>query len=86
MRPVFALGSAFETDRLLLRSFRSDDVEDLYAIRSRPEVVRYLYGDVRTRQEVEGAVAQRMSLTRLQYDGDALALAVERRDDGRVNR
>ena len=36
------------TARLVLRSFRADDLEDLYAIQSRPDVTRYLYWDVRT--------------------------------------
>jgi len=47
---VYALEAPIETERLLLRPYRESDLDDLYAIRSRPEVVRYLYGDVRSRE------------------------------------
>jgi RimJ/RimL family protein N-acetyltransferase len=82
--PVFTLEAAIETERLLLRPFRESDLDDLHAIRSLPEVVRYLYGDVRSRQEVEELLAERAAMTSLNEEGDALVLAAERRDDGRV--
>ena len=81
---VFSLESPLETERLLLRAYRDGDLDDLYAVRSQPEVVRYLYGEVRTRQEVEGMLAERIAATSLWEDDDMLVLAVERRDDGRV--
>jgi RimJ/RimL family protein N-acetyltransferase len=81
---MYALEAAIETERLLLRPFRQSDLDDLHAIRSLPEVVRYLYGDVRTRDEVEELLAERAAMTSLDDDGDALVLAAERRDDGRV--
>ena len=81
---MFTVGEAIETERLVLRPFRQSDVDDVHAIRSRPDVVRYLYGDVRSRQEVEEIVAERATLTSLREDDDALVLAAERREDGRV--
>ncbi|PZS24951.1 MAG: GNAT family N-acetyltransferase [Pseudonocardiales bacterium] len=81
---MFTVRSALATDRLVLRPFRPEDVDDVLAMRSRPEVVRYLYGDVLTRREVVDSLAKRMALTSLRQDGDALALAVERREDRRV--
>jgi RimJ/RimL family protein N-acetyltransferase len=81
---VFSLESPIETERLHLRTFRDTDLDDLHALRSRPEVVRYLYGEVRTRQESEAMLAERATQTSLYEDDDVLALAVERRDDGRV--
>ncbi|MDP9239840.1 MAG: GNAT family N-acetyltransferase [Actinomycetota bacterium] len=78
------LPSTLQTERLLLRPFGPDDVDDVHAMRSRPDVVRYLYGDVLTRHEVEDSLAKRTALPSLREDGDALALAVERRADGRV--
>jgi RimJ/RimL family protein N-acetyltransferase len=83
-RAAFTVGEAIETERLILRPFRPSDLEDVHAIRSRPDVVRYLYGDVRSRQEVEEFLAERVRLTSLREDDDGLALAAERRDDGRV--
>jgi RimJ/RimL family protein N-acetyltransferase len=76
--------TAIETERLLLRPFREGDLDDLHAIRSLPEVVRYLYGEVRSRQEVEDILAERVALTTLREDDDGIVLAVERRDDARV--
>ena len=46
--------------------------------------MRYLYGDARSRKEVEELLAERVTLTSLREDDDSLVLAVERRDDGRV--
>jgi RimJ/RimL family protein N-acetyltransferase len=81
---VYALETAIETERMRLRPFRESDLDDLHAIRSLPEVVRYLYDEVRSRQEVEALLAERAAMTSLKKDGDALVLAAERRDDGRV--
>lgn len=81
---MYRVEAAIETERLLLRPFRPADLDDLHAIRSLPEVVRYLYGEVRSRQEVEDILAERVGLTSLVEDGDRLVLAVERRSDGRV--
>jgi RimJ/RimL family protein N-acetyltransferase len=81
---TFTLEAAIETERLLLRPFRENDLDDLHAIRSLPEVVRYLYGDVCSREEVEELLAERAAMTSLSDDDDALVLAAARRDDGRV--
>ena len=44
----------FETDRLFLRPLSMDDVDDLVALDSDPEVMRYLNGGRRTpRDEAE---------------------------------
>jgi RimJ/RimL family protein N-acetyltransferase len=43
-----------ETDRLVLRRFTGDDVDNLYALDNDPEVMRYLTGGITTsREEVE---------------------------------
>jgi RimJ/RimL family protein N-acetyltransferase len=81
---VYRVEAAIETERLLLRPFREADVDDLHAMRSLPEVVRYLYGEVRSRKEVEAILAERVTLTSLAEDDDSLVLAAERRADGRV--
>ncbi|WP_417453541.1 GNAT family N-acetyltransferase [Kiloniella sp.] len=39
---------SFETERLMLRRFTSDDYQALYDMRSQGEVVRYLYGGAYT--------------------------------------
>jgi RimJ/RimL family protein N-acetyltransferase len=73
-----------ETERLRLRLFRLEDVDDVLAYRSLPEVMRYLYGEPERRGEVEDLVIARSSMTRLRLDGDGIALAMERRSDARV--
>jgi RimJ/RimL family protein N-acetyltransferase len=81
---VYTPEAAIETERLLLRPFRESDLDDLHSMRSLPEVVRYLYGDVRSRQEAAELLAERLTQTSVAGEGDCLALAVERRADGRV--
>ena len=73
-----------KTDRLLLRPFEPRDLDDLYAIQSRPDVVRYLYWDVRTRPEVAADLVQRAAMDRFAGEGDMLLLAAQRTDTGRV--
>lgn len=72
------------TGRLLLRAFRDSDLDDVSALQSDPEVVRYLYWEVRTRAESRAWLRERMAADRLEADGDAVAYAVQRRVDGRV--
>jgi RimJ/RimL family protein N-acetyltransferase len=81
---VFRLEAPIETERLTLRAFRPDDLEAVFEMRSRPDVVRYLYGDEQTRDQVAVTLAERLVETSLEHDGDALALAAERREDGRM--
>jgi RimJ/RimL family protein N-acetyltransferase len=81
---VYEAAPAIETERLLLRPFRESDLDDLHAMRSLPEVVRYLYGEAHSRGEAGDMLAERIRQTRMAAEGDCLALAVERRQDGRV--
>jgi RimJ/RimL family protein N-acetyltransferase len=81
---VSRAAKTIETERLLLRPWRDSDLDDLHAMRSRPDVVRYLYGDVRSREECAEMLAERRTQTSVAAEGDGLALAVERRQDGRV--
>lgn len=49
---------AIKTSRLLLRRWRSDDVEPFAAMCSDPEVMRYIgSGDTRTREQAAAAIA-----------------------------
>jgi RimJ/RimL family protein N-acetyltransferase len=73
-----------ETERLRLRPFVEADAADVYAIRSAPEVARYLYGGAWDRDRASRAVAERASELRLAADDDALGLAAERTEDGVV--
>nr|WP_285643715.1 GNAT family N-acetyltransferase [Lentzea sp. NBRC 102530] len=70
------------TERLLLRPFTADDLDDFLAYRALPEVRRYLYNDASTRDECGKVLAQRVGETELTAAGQRLILAVEL--DGRV--
>lgn len=70
------------TPRLRLRPFLPADLDALHDIQSRPDVVRYLYWDVRTRDQVADVLAARTRQTAIREPGDKLVLAVERLDSG----
>jgi RimJ/RimL family protein N-acetyltransferase len=65
------------TDRLLLRPLTEDDVDDVFAYQSLPEVVRYLPWPVRDREESREHTLKRAGFTKLENDHDGLALAAE---------
>ena len=58
------------TPRLLLRPFTDDDLDDVAAYHSLPEVVRYLYWEVRDREQVRELLVQRRRRHRLAQEGD----------------
>ncbi len=80
LRPTYPI----DTARLRLRSYTLDDLDALHAIQSRPDVMRYLYGEPRSREEVRAALARRAQHPTLEQEGDWLFLAMERRDSGAV--
>lgn len=64
------------TDRLTLRPFHPDDLEDVHAYQSLPQVARYLYWNARDREQVREALERTCRETALARDGDWLTLAV----------
>jgi RimJ/RimL family protein N-acetyltransferase len=80
LRPAYPI----VTERLLLRPFRPDDLDALHAIQSRPDVTRYLYWDVRSRDEVAAELEARARRTELAVEGDRLVLALELRGSGEL--
>jgi RimJ/RimL family protein N-acetyltransferase len=70
------------TERLSLRPFRDDDLDAFYAIQSRPDVVRYLYWDLRSRDETREMLERRKLQTAIEKEGDGLHLAADLRNDG----
>lgn len=74
-----------DTERLRLRQYEMDDLDDLADIRRRPDVMRYLYQDVQSREEVAEVLERRVTMQNaLRREGDGLVLAVELRETGRV--
>jgi RimJ/RimL family protein N-acetyltransferase len=73
-----------ETERLLLRPFVPDDFAALYAIQSRPDVVRWLYWGPRDEDEVRDVLEKKIARTDLVHDGDSLSFAVVLKESGEV--
>jgi RimJ/RimL family protein N-acetyltransferase len=78
----FELTSPLETERLVLRPYTNGDFDALYAMRSTPEVVRYLYWEAQTADEVRETLAKKIASMSIRSEGDVLALAVEDRSTG----
>ena len=75
LRPSFPI----ETERLLLRPFRADDLDAFCAIHASPDVVRYLYFDTPTREAARIMLEKRTRQVEILRQGDKLMLALELR-------
>ena len=73
-----------ETERLVLRPHRMDDLDDLAVFHGDPEVVRYVPWPVRDRAATEETLRVKLTQTGLVAHGQWLVLAVEVRETGTV--
>jgi RimJ/RimL family protein N-acetyltransferase len=71
-------------ERLLLRPFAAGDFDAMLAMQSHAEVIRYLYWEPRTADEVREILARKSACTSLRAPGDDLAFAVELASTGEV--
>jgi RimJ/RimL family protein N-acetyltransferase len=72
------------TARLLLRPFAPGDLDALTAIHGDPDVVRYLYFDVRDREALRGVLEEKAGRTKLEREGEALNLAAVVAESGEL--
>ena len=79
---MFTPDFPIQTERLLLRPFEPGDFDELLAVESRAEVVRFLYHEPRTPEETREVLERRIRLTSLTDEGDTLSLAVVVRATG----
>jgi RimJ/RimL family protein N-acetyltransferase len=79
---VLAPAYPIETPRLLLRPFVPADFDELFAIRSRIDVTRFLYWEPSSREETAAELAKRVRERTLDREGETLHLAMELRDGG----
>ncbi len=80
LRPTFPLS----TDRLILRPFTADDLDDVWAYQRLPEVARYLLWEPRNREQSQVSVEQMATENMLANEGDCLCLAVVWPETGAV--
>ena len=80
----YALVEPLQTERLRLRPYGEEDFDALFAMRSNPESVRYLYIEPQTEDEVRATLARKIAGTSVVVEGDVLALAAELRATGEV--
>jgi RimJ/RimL family protein N-acetyltransferase len=73
---MLTIDGPIRTERLVLRPYIPADLDDLHAIRSRPDVARYLYGDAFDFEETRAALARKVGQRILAAENEALALAV----------
>jgi RimJ/RimL family protein N-acetyltransferase len=78
--PIYPIRTA----RLDLRPFEDDDLLDLYAFHSLPDVARYLYWEARTLEETRTALERKQSEVNLTHEGSRLTLAVVIQETARV--
>ena len=71
-----------ETDRLTLRPFTAADFEAIHAMRSDPDVVRYLYQEPLSPEETRELLTRRIAATSWTREGDWLGAAVVERASG----
>jgi RimJ/RimL family protein N-acetyltransferase len=80
LKPAYPIYTA----RLTLRPHVAEDLDDIFAIQSDPSVARYLYWDVRDRDEARADLEDRMGQSALLEPGDRLSLSVVWREVERV--
>lgn len=81
---MFAPDLPIRTERLELRPLRMSDLDVFAELHALPEVVRYLYVDVLTREQSAARLAKVAEQTALRAEGDGLALAVILRETGEM--
>ncbi len=78
------LAQPIVTERLILRRFVSDDLDDLASILGRDDVYRYLYQVVRSREETRAVLERHMERPTEIVDDNVLPVAVELAASGRL--
>jgi RimJ/RimL family protein N-acetyltransferase len=81
VRLPYEFPSPLRTARLVLRTMTDEDVDDIHAYQSRPDVCRYLPFEPRSRDEVAAKIAKYSSALVLSGDGDFWQLAIELASD-----
>jgi RimJ/RimL family protein N-acetyltransferase len=81
VRLPYEFPAPVRTARLVLRAMTDEDVDDIHAYQSRPDVCRYLPFEPRSRDEVAEKIVKYSTALVLSGDGDFWQLAIERASD-----
>jgi len=81
---VWSFDAPIETERLVLRPFRADDLDDVVAFHHDPEVQRFTPWSARTRDETAGALAEWVLRVAAAAPGDVIDYGIEERASGSV--
>jgi RimJ/RimL family protein N-acetyltransferase len=65
------------TERLVVRPFVEEDYDALYALRSREDVMRWMYGAPATPEEARASLERRLADVAIAATGDRLACVIE---------
>ena len=76
-------GLPLQTDRLVLRAYRPDDLDGILGMLGRADVARYLMWEPMDPDGARAFLDRRLGQTRIEQEGEGLALAVEERATGR---
>ena len=80
----FEYSGPIETERLHLRAFEGRDFDVLFAMRSHPQVVRWLYWGIQTEDQVRATLEEKTAARALRAEGDVLALAAVLKTTGEL--
>lgn len=80
LEPTYPL----RTERLDLRPYRPGDLDDLRETHAVEEVMRYLYSDVLSEDELRETLAKKVSRTAVRSEGDGLNPVAVLRETGEV--
>jgi RimJ/RimL family protein N-acetyltransferase len=81
VRLPYEFPAPLRTARLVVRAMTDEDVDDIHAYQSRPDVCRYLPFKPRSRDEVAEKIAKYSTALVLNGAGDFWELAIERASD-----
>jgi RimJ/RimL family protein N-acetyltransferase len=80
----FAPVLPLRTDRLVLRAFVPEDLDELLEFHSRPDAVRFVPFEPRDADSMAANLKRKLSGGVFRSDGDLIELAVELADGGRL--
>ena len=81
---VFTPDLPILTERLALRAIRTTDLDVYAELNTIPEVVRYLYWDVLSREESAHKLSRIVGRTGFASEGDSVVFAVDLRETGEM--